>query len=117
LDGGAGLNCLAESYIRWFREKAEIRVSELANQECETALRAIARRFRGVPARVGKKWADWLSPCMAATRCAELLARRLLEEATTAGMVVEEEQFADRWRWRHTWLCEYLGRGEGAQNE
>jgi hypothetical protein len=110
LDGASdGFNQLAALYLDWFCEKAAIRVNSLMNDECRTALVAVARRFTDNPTRKGERDADWMTPCVS-SGCRQLHASRLFDEGMTAGILVEDESGGKRWHWRHKWFCEYLSR-------
>ncbi|NQT15996.1 MAG: hypothetical protein HQ582_24790 [Planctomycetes bacterium] len=115
LDRETGIDSLAAAYLNWFRAKAEIRIPDLRSQECYTALESVARRFPPNPGRIGGREEDWISPCVSSTGCAERIARELMAEALSAGILLAEEEDSRgcrRWRWKHTWLCQYLARDE-----
>jgi hypothetical protein len=114
LDAVRGLDQLGDRYFAWFCEKAEMRISGLRNRECSEALLAVCQRFEDNTARVGERGSDWLNPCDLAG-CSQLNAKLLLDEAITAGILIEEESDGRRWRWKHKWLCEYLLRARRAK--
>jgi len=110
LDGSPdGFDQLAALYLNWFCEKAEIRVNSLMNDECRTALAAVAQRFQDNSARRGEREADWVTPCVS-SGSPRLHAQQLFGEAMTAGVLAEDESGGRRWHWRHKWFCEYLFR-------
>lgn len=106
-----GLDILAEKFLEWFQIKSEGRISGLSSSECPTAMAAVAKRFRENPARIGDRSSDWIAPSVS-VGCSEVHASQLLVEVITAGIVESVESDGRRWRWRHTWLCQYLLRKE-----
>jgi hypothetical protein len=107
LDGSTlGFDQLAALYVNWFCGKAEIRNS-FENEECRTALIAVAQRFEGNTARIGDRASDWTTPC-ADSGCSHRNANQLFGEAMTAGVLADVESGGRRWRWRHGWFCDYL---------
>ena len=74
LDGNIGLGRLAAGYLSWFVNKAEIRISSLGRQQCETAIAAVVRHFQSNPARIGDKRNDWIDICILSTGCANARA-------------------------------------------
>jgi hypothetical protein len=108
LDGSTEeLDKLAACYLDGFRLKAETRIGGLQKHECTMALETAAQQFRDAPVRIGERERDWLRPCISAG-CSRLNAIRIFDEAMTAGLVLDVEKHGRRWRWRHTWFCEYL---------
>jgi hypothetical protein len=105
LDGVPGLDALGSEYLAWLCGKAERRISSLAHRECSEALLAVSQQFRDNPAKVADMENDWLRPC---GKISPVHARLLLDEAMTAGIVVEEQSDARQWRWKQKWFCEYL---------
>jgi len=107
LDGNS--DSLAAGYLKWFADKADIRVPNLGD-ECHQALRKIARHFPPLTSHIGDKRSDWIAPCVEIFGHDELHAKRLFEEAMSAGMLTDVEAGGHKWRWKHTWLCDYLRR-------
>ncbi len=101
------LDLLAAAYFQWFRRKADIRIPGLGD-ECECALRAVACAFPRDASQIGEKQQHWLSPCRTMNGDDIRLAKQLMKEAMTAGIVIDVENEGHKWRWKHTWLCEYL---------
>lgn len=115
LDGVAGLERLAASYLGWFWSKTEIRMPVLGQHQCKASLCAVAEHFQDNPSRPADIVKDWVDPCIAATHCSRLVAQQIMHEALSAGIVIAEEKGARRWRWKHPWLCDFLARaGAGA---
>ena len=105
LDGELGL--LASAYLNWFREKADIRQPGLGD-ECNAALRAVARHFPKDSFQIGDKDEHWILPCKPVIGQDVRLPKQLMTEALSAGILTDEEDGGRRWRWKHPWLCEYL---------
>ncbi len=109
LDGSTiGFDQLAELYLKWFCSKAEIR-NNFENEECRTALIAVAQRFDSNTARIADRASDWTKPCID-SGCSNKNANQLFSEAMTAGVLADDEAGGRRWRWRHGWFCDYLSR-------
>lgn len=109
LDGSTvGLDKLAALYLEKFRKKAESR-SSFDKAECQTALIAVAQRFKDNTARIADRASDWTKPCID-SGCSDRNANQLFSEAMTAGVLTDVEDGGRRWRWRHGWFCDYLSR-------
>lgn len=106
LDDVRCLDILARKYLKWFCATAEIRQS-FRVRECCLSLLAVSQRFSDDHSRPAIRDSDWISPCV--SKCGnDRNAWNLFDEALSAGIIVEEESGGRTWRWKQTWLCDYL---------
>jgi hypothetical protein len=100
-----GLNKLAAGLVKWFCEKAQMRLNDAPTDVTRAVLIAVAARFDD-PSRVGHKRDDWVNPAVEVAGCTQVAAGRWFGEAVSSGLV--ETVSLSEWRWRHDFVCEYL---------
>lgn len=103
----SGLAQLGVGFLQWFQSKAERRIKDLEQIECETALQAAVRALDSLDA-IGDRKLDWISPVITATGTSEMKAMQLFKECLSAGLIIEMENGGKTWRWRHAWFGKYL---------
>jgi hypothetical protein len=94
---------LASRFLDRFFYKVSLRHATWPAQGVRQALTRIGRNFsEGVPQ--GSRSQHWLVPATGPLRIPE--ARDLFDEAISYGMILADE--GDMWRWRHSFIGEYL---------
>jgi len=106
LDGdSSAVSRLCQEYIRWLCWKAEHRKYSVPQDMALAILQAVAAGFEDAT-RTGTVEKDWIAPARSASGDSLVLANRMFRESEAMGLV--RRLGKDSWKWRHTFVCEYL---------
>ena len=106
LDGEPeALKKLSALYIKWVCWKAENRRYSVHRDMARLVLRSVAIGF-AEPWRTGSRVVHWIQPACSLAGCSPTDAIQMFKESESIGLIERVDE--DHWKWRHTFVCEYL---------